>query len=62
MDDKRVVARSGKVLKKWVSRFDVYPFLEQFTLDAAAEINSQVRARLRDRNLVPVVSPPASNW
>ena len=48
MDDKHVVARSGKVLKKWVSRFDVYPFLEQFTLDAAAEINCQVRIGLWD--------------
>ena len=32
----------GRVLKRWVSRFDIYPYLEQFTVDAAHEINTHV--------------------
>ena len=33
---------SGKVVRRWVSRFDIYPYLERYTVDAAAEINRQV--------------------
>ena len=33
----------GKVVRRWVSRFDIYPYLERYTVDAAAEINRQVR-------------------
>ena len=32
----------GKVVRRWVSRFDIYPYLERYTVDAAAEINKQV--------------------
>jgi sucrose synthase len=28
----------GKILKKWISRFDVYPYLETFAQDSASEI------------------------
>ena len=33
---------SGKVVRRWVSRFDIYPYLERYTVDAAGEINRQV--------------------
>ncbi|CAM6124536.1 unnamed protein product [Calypogeia fissa] len=30
------------VLRKWISRFDVYPYLEQFTEDVAVELRSEL--------------------
>ncbi|KAJ3683679.1 hypothetical protein LUZ60_013906 [Juncus effusus] len=40
----RVPFRSEKgILKKWISRFDVWPYLEQFTEDAISEIGSELQ-------------------
>ena len=40
-------------MRRWVSRFDIYPYLERYTVDAAAEINSQVRPHLTANALKP---------
>ena len=32
----------GGVLRRWVSRFEVWPFLEQFAIDAAAELQAEL--------------------
>jgi sucrose synthase len=34
----------GKVLRKWVSRFEVWPYLERFALDAAQELRAELGA------------------
>eukprot|EP00775_Hariotina_reticulata_P011337 gene11337-11486_t len=33
---------SGRVLKKWVSRFDLWPYVEQYTLDVQREILAEM--------------------
>jgi sucrose synthase len=33
----------GCVLRNWVSRFDVYPFLEQFVMDVARELSTELK-------------------
>jgi sucrose synthase len=33
----------GCVLRNWVSRFDVYPFLEQFVMDVAKELSTELK-------------------
>ncbi|WIA12982.1 hypothetical protein OEZ85_006594 [Tetradesmus obliquus] len=33
---------SGRVLKKWVSRFDLWPYVERFTLDVEREIMAEL--------------------
>jgi len=33
---------SGRVLQKWVSRFEVWPYLEQFTIDATKEVLAEL--------------------
>ncbi|PIA61287.1 hypothetical protein AQUCO_00300666v1 [Aquilegia coerulea] len=39
----RVPFRSDKgILRKWISRFDVWPYLETFTEDAASEISAEL--------------------
>lgn len=37
----RVTPRSGKVLEHWLSRFDVWPYLEEFTIDVARELRAE---------------------
>ncbi len=37
------------ILKRWVSRFDVWPYLETFTIDVAHELRAALGAK---------VSPP----
>ena len=32
----------GRVLQKWISRFEVWPYLEQFTIDATKELMSEI--------------------
>lgn len=32
----------GKVLEKWVSRFEVWPYLEQFTIDATRDLLAEL--------------------
>lgn len=32
----------GHVVKEWVSRFEVWPYLEQFTLDVASAIHAEM--------------------
>ncbi|XP_020102417.1 sucrose synthase 4 [Ananas comosus] len=40
----RVPFRSEKgILKKWISRFDVWPYLETFAMDAASEIAAELQ-------------------
>ncbi|KAJ9543116.1 hypothetical protein OSB04_022823 [Centaurea solstitialis] len=40
----RVPFRNEKgILRKWISRFDVWPYLEAFTEDAAGEITAELR-------------------
>ncbi|OAY72099.1 Sucrose synthase 4 [Ananas comosus] len=40
----RVPFRSEKgILKKWISRFDVWPYLETFAVDAASEIAAELQ-------------------
>ncbi|PWA49588.1 sucrose synthase/cyanobacteria [Artemisia annua] len=40
----RVPFRTEKgVLRKWISRFDIWPYLEQFTEDAASEISAELQ-------------------
>ncbi|EFN59180.1 hypothetical protein CHLNCDRAFT_48488 [Chlorella variabilis] len=34
--------REGRVLNKWVSRFDLWPYLERFTIDATKEILAEM--------------------
>jgi len=34
--------REGRVLNKWVSRFDVWPYLERFTIDATKAILAEL--------------------
>ncbi|CAL5226213.1 g9052 [Coccomyxa viridis] len=34
--------KGGKVIPQWMSRFDVWPYLEQFALDAGAEITKEL--------------------
>lgn len=34
--------QDGSVLPKWVSRFDIWPYLEQFTIDAAKELLAEL--------------------
>ena len=42
----RVPFRSEKgILRKWISRFDVWPYLENFTEDAAGEIIGELQGR-----------------
>ncbi|KAL2928117.1 Sucrose synthase [Bienertia sinuspersici] len=42
----RIPFRSDKgILRKWVSRFDVWPYLETFTEDAAGEIIGEMQGR-----------------
>nr|AFS17278.1 sucrose synthase 2 [Amaranthus hypochondriacus] len=42
----RVPFRSDKgILRKWISRFDVWPYLERFTEDAASEIIGELQGR-----------------
>ncbi|XP_057549204.1 sucrose synthase [Amaranthus tricolor] len=42
----RVPFRSDKgILHKWISRFDVWPYLERFTEDAASEIIGELQGR-----------------
>ncbi|KNA07832.1 hypothetical protein SOVF_168170 [Spinacia oleracea] len=42
----RVPFRSDKgILRKWISRFDVWPYLETFTEDAASEITGELQGR-----------------
>lgn len=31
----------GSVLREWVSRFDIYPFLERFALDVEKEVRTR---------------------
>jgi sucrose synthase len=33
---------SGRVLQKWISRFEVWPYLEQFTIDATKEVLAEL--------------------
>ncbi|XP_042485417.1 sucrose synthase 2-like [Macadamia integrifolia] len=41
----RVPFRSEKgILRKWISRFDVWPYLERFAEDAASEISAELQA------------------
>nr|GEZ57166.1 sucrose synthase 2 [Tanacetum cinerariifolium] len=40
----RVPFRTEKgILRKWISRFDVWPYLEKFTEDAASEISAELQ-------------------
>jgi hypothetical protein len=32
----------SRVLRKWVSRFDLWPYLERFTIDATKDILAEV--------------------
>ncbi|XP_027098987.2 sucrose synthase 2 [Coffea eugenioides] len=42
----RVPFRTEKgILRKWISRFDVWPYLETFTEDAANEISAELQGR-----------------
>lgn len=34
--------REGRVLRKWISRFDLWPYLERFTIDATKEILAEL--------------------
>ena len=34
--------REGRILKKWISRFDVWPYLERFTIDSTKEILAEL--------------------
>ena len=52
--------RSGKVVRRWVSRFDIYPYLERYTVDAAAEINRQVFAAYPNPVLRSQIAPLSS--
>lgn len=52
----RVTSRSGKVLQHWVSRFDVWPYLEEFTIDVARELRAECVSSPRC-NAVPTVFP-----
>ena len=36
---------SGEIVPHWVSRFHVWPFLERFALDAAREVQGELRGR-----------------
>jgi sucrose synthase len=35
----------GRVLRNWVSRFDIYPFLEQFVVDVARELSTELAGK-----------------
>jgi len=37
--------RSGEVVPNWISRFEIWPYLEQFTLDAEREILAELDGR-----------------
>ncbi|KAK9843685.1 hypothetical protein WJX81_002259 [Elliptochloris bilobata] len=42
----RVPFRSkAGILRKWISRFEVYPYLEQFTMDVARELRKELGGR-----------------
>eukprot|EP00884_Botryococcus_braunii_P012793 jgi/Botrbrau1/21514/Bobra.174_2s0018.2 len=34
--------KTGTVVKEWVSRFEVWPYLEKFTIDVASEIHAEM--------------------
>lgn len=34
--------REGRILRKWISRFDVWPYLERFTIDSTKEILAEL--------------------
>ncbi|MEW5311784.1 MAG: hypothetical protein WDW38_003470 [Sanguina aurantia] len=36
---------TGRVLKRWVSRFDVYPYLERFALDVETEVVATLQGK-----------------
>jgi sucrose synthase len=37
--------KDGRILPKWVSRFDIWPYLERFTIDATKEILAELGGR-----------------
>lgn len=39
-------ARCSGILKRWVSRFDVWPYLETFTIDVAHELRAALGAKV----------------
>nr|XP_043619161.1 sucrose synthase-like [Erigeron canadensis] len=42
----RVPFRNGKeILRKWISRFEVWPYLETFTEDVAKEVSAELQAK-----------------
>lgn len=36
----------SKILKRWVSRFDVWPYLETFTIDVAHELRAALGSKV----------------
>lgn len=34
--------REGRILQKWISRFDLWPYLERFTIDATKEVLAEL--------------------
>jgi Sucrose synthase len=52
LDDKcstiwALCVRCSTILKRWVSRFDVWPYLETFTIDVAHELRAAMGTKVR---------------